>query len=604
MITESELYGLVFVEVADNTANVTSWVDITEWLTSGGAERGGIKSIPGQSSTDVGSMSVTFKDLASTVNVGYWIRFRVGSGVVWSGYVSDITRRIEFSKLFSNGSATFTTVSAADWVGVASGTVVDGSIQASALYSTGTTFIGKLNDAISASYDLISSSAAAGALSFGNTDYVGSVSEHLDLLSNSGYNPAVPGTAPFRWNATPTSPTTSTPPPGGIYANAGSFTSTGLTFTDVPGGSSLHYTDLELGQSSQDVTNFVEVKNHSMTVYSGNPVLRTYEDYTYTAQRSSSIAINGQRSATVDTRAPMVYATHGTASLPDINLVWNPNVQVSSDYWVVDNSALSGCRRASTALEATPFAAFEGDYAMRRTVLTATSNVTIMYAHDNEEGIPVVPGYQYRFIGRGLRYSSLTDLQIRADVIFYDDNSAVISTISSGQVALTSIRTWYAAAVSGTAPSTAVTAKIRLVYTRSGGANLTVGAKVFADGYQFFRVANLTETMTYLSGDTLDTYDYVYAWLGDEYRSESARFMNPVSLIASEILYANEASEMEISSLRWNAQEALASTSSLEINKTIQIVFDGVTATYLILGISFEISRERLMVNINVKKVS
>lgn len=180
----------------------------------------------------------------------------------------------------------------------------------------------------------------------------------------------------------------------------------------------------------------------------------------------------------------------------------------------------------------------------------------------------------------------------------------MISTVSSAQVALTTIRTWYGAGVSGTAPANAVTAKVRLVYTRSGGANLTVGAKVYADGYHLYRVANTSESIPYLSGDTEDTATYLYAWLGDPYRSNSGQYLNEVKTLATNVLtYAANGLD-GIRSIRWNCQESLGQVQHLEINKTISVTFDGVTATYIIVGLEYELSPSRLMADIYLRKAS
>lgn len=600
-IIEAFLDGIVYFEVADNTTASVTWVDLTDSMSYANATRGGRPQPPGTSQTEIGILSAGFVDLAATVNVGYWARIRISTNTIWAGYVQNVDTVTRFDTNATGGKYVLTNVTCADWVGVAAGVIIDGNATSTAgISDTATNLLDALNNSYAAGFDVLEYNFGANkTLSF--TDESDTFAGHLDTMANSIYDAA--GGEPMRWHSTKQSPTTNHTPTNALKAvyKATAATSTGLTFTDVAGGTNLHYSDLTVSSSTREVVNSIDLVNRARLVGSSNPKLRVIENHTETIKDTASIAINGERRAQLDTRFNLE-PTPTLGVLPDQNLVWNPNVQESSQYWVVDNSALSGCRRFAPSREATPFNAYEGDYAMRRTVLTATSNVTIMYAHDNEEGIPVTGGLQYRFVGRGARYTSLTDLQIRADLIWYDDNSAVISTVSSAQVALTNIRTWYGAGVSGTAPATAVSAKVRLVYTRSGGANLTVGTKVYADGYHVFRVNNLTETMGYFSGDTEDTTGNLYVWLGDPYRSISGRYQNDVYTWGLQVLDYAASPVDGIRSIRWNCQESIGQVKDLEINRTVVITYNGSTDTYWITGIDYELSPSRLMATIHVRK--
>lgn len=406
-ITEAFLSGVVYLEVADNTTATVTWVDVSPTLSYASASRGGRAQPPGESQTETGILSASFVDLPTTVSTGYWVRLRVSTNTVWAGYVQNVDTVTKFDGNYAGGKYVITNLICADWVGVASSAIIEGNATTTTgLYDTVGNLIGALNDSYATGYDLISTNLGLGGMvSF--VEDADTISGHLDEIGESVYTNYAPyGVQPMRWNSTKAVPTTNHPPAGALLASwfpTGS-QSTGLAFTDVAGGTDLHYTDLAVAQSTREMVNSVDVTNRFRVVGSSNPKLRVVEAHTESAKDATSVAANGERRATVKARRSCTPEVHGV--IDNTNLVWNPNVQESSQYWVVDNSALSGCRRFAPTREATPFNAFEGDYAMRRTVLTATANVTIMYAHDNEEGIPVTAGHIYRFVGRGARYSS------------------------------------------------------------------------------------------------------------------------------------------------------------------------------------------------------
>lgn len=599
MVWTEPLYGSVSISIADNTDVTPSWTDVTTDLLNVTASRGGEATIVGESSAQVGQMTAMFNNLSTMPSVGWWVRVRIDTTEIWSGYINDVTTVTVFDENEPGRSYDVTTLSCSDWVGLVANVNKAGSITypMSSVYGINIDVqaaIDLLNDTVSTAYDLIAPNGTLSGTSIGQTDLDTTVAEHLDVITYSTSD------LQMTWNATRSRPTTNHAPAGGIVVNAG-LSSTGLAFTDDVTG--LHYTDIVVQESANNVSNSVTVENRSMIRASNNPKLRVFADESVTATDATSIGSYGERLATVQTRAIMEFNTHNVKR--DINLCWNPTVEYDTNGYLVDSSASTTIRRFKPSLEATPFDAYEGDYAMRRTFLVAGPNTNVMYNHDGGEGIPVIAGYGYKFLVRGARYTTATDAQLRADIIWYDDNGAVISTITGTPVTMTNIRTWYAASHSGTAPATAVTAKLRVTFLRSGGTNFAVGAKLYADAFCFFEVTSLTDTMTYFSGDSEDTAGFLYSWFGQPGWSESARFVNSLQVLADDAIALNSTTSKRVKELRWNAAEDLASAKLLDLNKSVTVrnasVNGGLADTYRVTGMQWEINPDTIMCNLYLK---
>jgi hypothetical protein len=592
------LYGDVTVEVADNTAGTVTWVDVSNELLNVTASRGGDAAAVGESDASVGMLTAMFHDFSTTVNVGFWIRVRVTGNTIWAGSVTDRNSVTVFDDNTPGLTYEVTTLTAADWVQVVGNVTANGSVvyPMTGLYNV-TMSVGaavdSLNNAVSTGYDIISYNTDFNALTIGQTDLSGTVAEHLDVICNSD------STDEFNWRPTLLSPTTSHAPAGAIYFDTAVGDLTSIVFTDDVTG--LHYTDLTVQELSSDVLNVLTVNNRAMIRASNNPKLRVFTDESATAVDAGSIGIYGEHSAEFDARIPMEFNYHNLKR--DINLCWNPNAEYGTEGYLVDSSATTNIRRFKPSSEATPFDAYDGDYALRRTFLAAGPNTNIMYNHDGGEGIPVIAGYGYKFLVRGARYTTATDAQVRAEISWYDDNGALISTIIGTPVTLTNIRQWYAASHSGTAPATAVTAKIRATFLRSGGTNFAIGAKLYADAFTFQEVTSLTDTITYFSGDTEDTTGFIHSWFGQEGRSESGRFINYVQNKADITVGGDTAPRVR--ELRWNATEDFTAAAQLDLLHLVTVrnanVNGGAPASCLITGIDWEITPDSIMCTLKLR---
>jgi hypothetical protein len=80
------------------------------------------------------------------------------------------------------------------------------------------------------------------------------------------------------------------------------------------------------------------------------------------------------------------------------------------------------------------------------------------------------------------------------------------------------------------------------------------------------------------------------------------RVENNIDDVANKFLAKYSTTSMRASRIRWNAQEDLASVSSLTVGKTISLVYKGTTTTYQIVGIDGNIDNDRYMIDYNLVK--
>jgi hypothetical protein len=603
MVWTEPLYGDVTIEVADNTDVTPTWVNLSADLLNATANRGGDAAIAGESETQVGQMTAMFNNLSTVPLVGWWVRVRIQGSNIWAGFVNDVATVTVFDENEPGRSYEVTTLSCSDWVALTANVTKEGSLvyPMTSVYGinmTAAAAIDGMNDAISTGFDLIAYDSGFSSNSVAQTDMTATVAEHLDAVCAS-----FPDGGRRYWYSAKTSATTNHAPAGGIQAVAetGSNPSP-LTFTD--GATGLHYTDIVVESTAKNVSNIITTDNRSMIRASNNPKLRVFADEVWTASDATSVGLYGERRAAVQTRVPLTFNTHNVKR--DINLCWNPNFEYDTNGYLVDSGSVTTIRRFKPSLEATPFDAYDGEYGLRRTFLTAAATTSIMYNHDGAEGIPVIAGYGYKFLVRGARYTTATDAQLRADIIWYDDNGAVISTITGTPVTMTNIRTWYAASHSGTAPATAVTAKLRVTFLRSGGTNFAIGAKLYADAFCFFEVTSLTDTMTYFSGDTEDTAGFLYSWFGQPGWSESARFVNDLPFVLDSLIDRFADTTRKATELRWNASEDFTAAASLDLFQQHDVVNSsvagGLAQAAVIVGIQWEINPETIMCTLRLRE--
>jgi hypothetical protein len=101
----------------------------------------------------------------------------------------------------------------------------------------------------------------------------------------------------------------------------------------------------------------------------------------------------------------------------------------------------------------------------------------------------------------------------------------------------------------------------------------------------------------YFDGDDKSTSVVLFVWTGGVGTSPTMRLVNNVDLAAQAILTRYASTSMQVSRIRWNAQEDLTAVPSLTVGKTISLIYKGTTTTYRILGVNGSIDPDRYMID-------
>jgi hypothetical protein len=616
-IIEEPLYGQITLETSE-WASTFTWVDRTADLVQGiNYSQGGRVGLPGSKSVDVGTLNATFKNLATAPLVGDLVRLRrtATSEYAFIGYVQDVSQRVVFDNSVSlNTPVVLTTINCLDWVGYVSqfqaigvgGYTSGGAIETDSTYQwdARSRALNRIVDS-SGSTAMIDIQYNTSTFGMGDTDIVGSLTDHLDLISRS-----VPTAFWFGTNNLPTNITTGRTNLVRISDAAGT-QSSAKTFTDVAGtAGQLHYTEIDFENSSQNVANTIAVNNrvrldvtdveitriggfneeNYMSV-NGSNVVGVVVETTQTQTLGTSITTYGVRRSEFDTNTTLspAYA---------FNQIINPSVEYSDDgYTKGSNNQI--VRRRQPSQDANPFAAYDGLWAMRARHTTASTAARILFSGGEADGIPVVAATTYYFKGYAARGTvSRTDMRAAFLVRWYDDSETLLSTTTTGRTTLTTANTWYLVSGSAAAPANAVRATIEMEFDRSGGGNITVGDRLWADAWMFSKY-----TDNYFTGDTPTTSGFVYGWTGGVGASPSFKTVNIIDNVAAAFVNKYATTTMRATRIRWNAQEDLTAVSSLSVGKTLSLVYDGTTTTHRIVGIDGNIDPERYMIDYYLEKV-
>jgi hypothetical protein len=615
-IREKFLYGLVKIETSP-WATPFVWTDRTADLVAGfNYSIGGRVGTPGSSQVDVGTLNATFKNLSSVPNVGALVRISItgSSDYAFVGYVQDVSQRIVFDQSVSlTTPITLTTLYCADWVGYMSQFNLEGiggnASNGGAARTDSSYPVGDRVFAINTALDATGATAfielVGGSIppqSFGDTDLVATVTDHLDLISK---------TVDVFWYPAPVIPTNTTTGRDSLLlvrSNTSNIAS-GKTFTDVAGSAGqLHYTEIDFENSSQEVANVIIVQNRcrmyipnlevtkiggfneeNYLVVNGQNVVGVGVDKEWSETDSTSIVTYGQRRSEFQTNTAIV--------TNNVNLISNPSVEYSDDGYT--GSAANRVRRRRPENEPTPFTAYDGQWAMRSRSISASSAVSINFSGGESDGIPVIAGQGYWFKPYALRFTgSSTNMRALARINWFDDDENQISQSAGSNVGLITANEWYPLTVSATAPANATRATVSIVYSRTSGANIPTGDCVWADGL----FLSLTNT-DYFDGDTPWTSAWGYVWTGGVGASPSYKFGNKIDENALRLLTKYSTSSLGAKKIRWNAQEDLTAIPALRVGYTIQLVYKGSTTTYRIVGIDGNIDPSRYMIDYYLEKV-
>ena len=615
-IIEQPIYGQITLETAA-WSTPFSWVDRTADIVAGiSYAEGGRVSSPGQSEVEVGTLTTTFKNAATIPLVGNLVRVRrTGTtNYIFTGYVQDVSQNVVFDNSVSYTTPNvLTTIYCVDWVGYVSQFQLQGI--GGALASSGSAItssvynwserIAAINMAIDATYatKMVGYTYTTAAYGIGDTDMVGTISDHLDLLAN---------TESVYWYGNHILPTDKTTGRDNLVwmREFSTVPSSGKTFTDAIGTSGqLNYTEIDFENSTQNVANTIVARNRvrfrvpdvevtkiggfseeNYLVVNGINTIGIGLESVEQKSDSTSITTYGNRQAEVDINASVNGGSLG------VNLISNPSVEYDDNGWTGSGSAVT--RRRKPSAESSPFDAFSGEWAMRTRIKTAILAPPIIFSGGESDGTPIAPSTSYFFkarVARGL--TSRTDTRARVRVQWYDDDETLISTQYSAQFTLTANKTWYEASYNVTSPANAVRVIMAVEFNRTAGTQFPVGDVMWADAFQISKT-----NIDYFDGDTASSTSYLYLWTGGVGASPSYRVQNKVDDVAAAILARYSTTSMRATRIRWNAQEDITAVASIYVGSTISLVYDGITTTYRIVGIEGNIDAERYMIDYYLAK--
>ena len=618
-IREQFLYGLVKIETSPWTTSLV-WTDRTADLVGGfNYSQGGRVGTPGTSQVDVGTLNATFKNLASVPAVGALIRvsFTGAAGYAFVGYVQDVSQRIVFDSSVSyNTPVTLTTLNCADWVGYVSQFQAIGVGGLSSLFAPQDNYtvgsrVRALNNIIDPSNatQMITDTASGATSIIGDTDMVGTFSDHLDLVS------ATDNRYWYAENVLPTNPTTGRTGLIRIRQLSGA-PSSGKTFTDLAGSAGqLHYTEINLESSSQNVANTIVLNNSSVitatsaaplfvpalisqigggnrpnySIVNGVEFVSVPYEQTWSGSDASSITTYGNRATEINTNlAGLVQAA---------NLASNPSAEYSDTGYSAGASVI--VRRRKPADVDASLVAYSGEWSIRCRQNSAASTGTVQFNGAETDGTPIIPGNVYYAQARAARGTpARSDARARIIIRWLDDSEAIVSSSTGAQVNMVTGATWYQVTVSGTAPAGASRARVNVEFSRSGGANIPSGDVHWMDALQLSE-----QNTTYFDGDTAADNSFVYLWTGEVGLSPSFRITNNLDDTITTYLSRFSTTSNRVTRIRWNAQEDLTAVPSMYVGSTISIIYDGTTTTYRIVGINGNVDPSRYMIDYYLEKV-
>jgi len=626
-IIEDPLYGLIVFETQPQAGG--SWVDRTQELTGLNYSEGGRLTLPGANTVDIGTLNASFKNLASVPAVGDFVRLRRAgtSEYAFTGYIQDVAQQIIFDNSVSlTTPVTVTTLHCLDWVGFLSQWVVSGAGGRDGSFVLGTGGEAYLEPsrirAINYSFDstnatqIISATADAGTngpLYVADTDLIGTAADHMDLLSRSL------GTV---WYGSHVLPTNSTTGRDNLikwqYYNGA--LSSGKTFTDVAGSAGqLHYTEIDLESSSQNVANIIAINNRSLVYWNdvdnaalagANETNFIYVDLNtkqrgiapeteFTFKDATSIGTYGARQSQFDTNLyTPVYADNvSSVNYYLVNQLSNGSLEYNDNGW--SGGANNKARRRQTLSDPTPFAAYNGTWALRlKHTAAAAVNSQATFSGGESDSMPVTAGRYYVVGGQCARGAvSRTDLRARVGINWYDDEENLLSTSTGSNTSLTTASTWYDIQHFALAPASATRATVTFTTSRASG-NQTRGDISWIDAVFFMRTNSVNSLgRSYFDGDSPKQNGNLYVWSGEVGASPTWYLTNYLYTRAEQLAGQYSTTSVRVTRIRWNAQEDLTSVSSLTVGTTISLVYKSTTITYRIIGIDGTVDPDRYMID-------
>jgi hypothetical protein len=362
-----------------------------------------------------------------------------------------------------------------------------------------------------------------------------------------------------------------------------------LTHLNTPG--KLHYNEARVSYDTRNMVNKVVITNlqgdHAVAINLGKPRpakqdLNIFETTTV-VEDLTSIATYGERKLEFDTaiHATVVKRNHIKGSTPEKQNVpaWDDNGNWSFEPVYIGQDPSGSVFARCTASAPT----YQGFY-------FSEIEAANQFVLQNEYGSGTW------WAGAYMR-ATINTMSFIARISWYDAAGVLISVVDGSPVTL-STTVWKNVSVNNkTAPANAVTARVSMQpYSRAVNQ-----AEAF-----IVQAAYITEyDSPPFDGFVGQSGTFQQVFVGAPGASETV-YLNNSALysVGQAIVDANKTPQMEISEIRLNGQDNTASCASLDVNEKISIEHDILgTANYQICGIQHNVTANRWMITLNVRKL-
>ena len=384
------------------------------------------------------------------------------------------------------------------------------------------------------------------------------------------------------------------------------------TFSDVEGYGNLNYGDIKVGLETKKVVNDIVLTNIGVAANPDTPEDDNELETKYGVVNPASISDWGTRRMALTTN---LY-TEPVAR----NILWNPSFNQNTDNWFkydLEDDHWTQKRVRTTQLGTGATNELwsgvtnpgNGYYCSSFTIEKNASTYSVAVGQDGAEydlddirmhGFEVKPntsyaGTMYIAAGNGASQAGNTSsIWIR----WFDARGQIISTSSTvvtyGQLLSGE---WTRMAVVAVSPANARYAQLR--------ARLNMQHNSIGRTY-YMANAQLEEGLSasaFFDGSKADNDTYLYKWEGDPNRSASRQMINILDNRGAEIIAEFGTPRVQVSALKWNAQQDITKATRLDIGSKINIEWKNTTNSYRIVGLKHDITPETWMMDIEVELV-
>lgn len=193
-----------------------------------------------------------------------------------------------------------------------------------------------------------------------------------------------------------------------------------------------------------------------------------------------------------------------------------------------------------------------------------------------------------------------TSMVMNARIQWFNSAGTLLRTDTSGNFTVTNSAFVTVGFTVATPPTGAVTAVPVIVFNGAAA----VGYQMYITKAYFFRQST---SGLFFDGDTLDNSSFLHTWTGERGKSPSQKNTNSLVSLGASVLARNTI-QKKVKTVTLNAYQNSSAIAWIPVMMQIptygiSICVNGVTATYAVLGYSFDISPESFMYTINVAKI-